>query len=126
MMSWAGLLFFILLVPFVMMVDGYWMKTNPPKEIHAAAGSRTSLSVKNEDTWMFANTRLGELWMIWGFILFVLTIAAMCFCLGKGLSVIELFAAVIILLQLIVMLIPIFVTEADLKKKFDENGSRRS
>lgn len=51
-----------LLVPVTMIVSGRIMWKHPPKNINGLMGYRTSRSMKNMDTWLFAHDYCGRLW----------------------------------------------------------------
>lgn len=58
-----------MLVPVTMLVLGYLFKgIHFPKDVNALCGYRTSMSMKNEKTWKFANAYWGKIcWRIgWG------------------------------------------------------------
>ena len=44
-----------LLMPSIMVIAGYCMYKNPPKEINGLIGYRTAMSEKNKDTWAVAH-----------------------------------------------------------------------
>ena len=49
-----------LLMPSIMVIAGYCMYKNPPKEINGLIGYRTAMSEKNKDTWAFAHDCCGN------------------------------------------------------------------
>ena len=51
---WIYMLIMDLLVPVTLIGFGKYFKTKAPKEINAVFGYRTSMSMKNRDTWEFA------------------------------------------------------------------------
>ena len=63
-----------LLMPLIMLIGGYCMYKNPPKEINGLVGYRTTMSKKNKDTWKFAHDYCGRLWIKLGLILLFPTI----------------------------------------------------
>ena len=65
-----------LLMPSIMVIAGYCMYKNPPKEINGLIGYRTAMSEKNKDTWAFAHDCCGKLWIKSGIILLVPTVLA--------------------------------------------------
>ena len=52
-----------LLMPLIMLIGGYCIYKNPPKEINGLVGYRTTMSKKNKDTWTFAHDYCGRLWI---------------------------------------------------------------
>lgn len=51
-----------ILIPIIMIIAGYMMYKNPPKEINCIIGYRTRRSMKNKDSWKFAHDYGGRLW----------------------------------------------------------------
>ena len=68
---WLFVLAFDLLLPVVMIFFGREFMKNPPKEINPGYGYRTAMSSKNQDTWDFAQRKMGEVWYKWGKILLI-------------------------------------------------------
>ena len=56
------LFFCNLLIPVVVIVTGRIMWKHYPKNINGLVGYRTTRSMKNMDTWKFANEHCGRLW----------------------------------------------------------------
>ena len=122
---WIFVLAMDLLVPGVMIGFGKEFQKNPPAEINPGYGYRTAMSSKNQDTWDFAQKRMGEVWHKWGKALLVPSFVPLLFVLGRDVGTVGAVGMVICGVQLIVMLSSIGVTEHALKKNFDKNGKRR-
>ena len=105
-----------LLMPSIMVIAGYCMYKNPPKEINGLIGYRTAMSEKNKDTWAFAHDCCGKLWIKSGIILLVPTVLAQI-PFAKTL--------VIEAVQVLVLIGSVILVEKALKRTFDENGNRR-
>ena len=52
---WIFMLIMDLLLPFTMIGFGRYFTKKAPKEINSVFGYRTSMSMKNKDTWEFAH-----------------------------------------------------------------------
>ena len=122
---WIFVLAMDLLVPGVMIGFGKEFQKNPPAEINPGYGYRTAMSSKNQDTWDFAQKRMGEVWHKWGKALLVPSFVPLLFVLGRDVGTVGAVGMVIFGVQLNVMLSSIGVTEHALKKNFDKNGKRR-
>lgn len=122
---WLFMLAVILLMPLTMIIFGRHFMYNPPKDINGSYGYRTSMSMKSRETWDFAHRYFGKLWFILGLILLPLSAAAMLFLLGKSVGTIGNASIVIMAVQLVFVIFPIFPTEAALKRNFDSNGFPR-
>ena len=62
---------FNLLIPVLMIIFGRIMYKHAPKSINGVYGYRTSMSMKNEDTWKFAHDDCGRLWYKIGLIMLI-------------------------------------------------------
>ena len=50
------------LLPFTMIGFGRYFMKKAPKEINSVFGYRTSMSMKNKDTWEFSHKYCGKVW----------------------------------------------------------------
>lgn len=71
---WIFMLLMNLMIPLTMIGFGRSFMKNTPKEINAVFGYRTSISMKNKDTWEFAHRYCGKLWYVCGLILLPITV----------------------------------------------------
>lgn len=122
---WIYMLIMDLLVPVTLIGFGKYFKTKAPKEINAVFGYRTSMSMKNRDTWEFAHKYCGKIWFICGWILLIVTIVAMIPFFGQGADVVGIVGAVLLGIQMIPLVGSILPTELALRKRFDKSGNRR-
>ena len=123
---WLFVLAFDLLLPVVMIFFGREFMKNPPKEINPGYGYRTAMSSKNQDTWDFAQRKMGEVWYKWGKILLIPSALPLLLVLGRDLATVGTVGAAICLWQLIPMLGSAAVVEWALKKSFDKPGKRKT
>lgn len=123
---WLFMLVTDLLVPAVMIVFGRLFMRRPPHMINYTFGYRTSMSMKNQDTWQFANQYCGKLWLRLGWMLVPLSIIPMLFVISKDIEAIANVGLAVSLLQLVPLVGSIFPTELALKKVFDKNGRRKA
>jgi len=114
----------VLLIPFLMISFGGLFSRSAPKEINSAFGYRTSMSMKNADTWQFAHHYFGKIWRTLGWILIIPSVIPMLFVIGKGNDPVGNMGLIITFLQLIPLILPIFFTEKALRAHFDQNGNR--
>lgn len=115
----------LLLVPLVLLIGGICMYKNPPKEINSCIGYRTTRSMKNMDTWIYAHHLCGKLWIIMGVPLLLITIISMLAFMHASENTLGLIVTILFLLQLATLFISIGAVESSLKKTFDENGIRK-
>ena len=122
---WIFMLCTVLLVPLIMLFFGLYFKNKSPKEINSLFGYRTTMSMKNKDTWEFAHHYCGRLWLVLGMIMLPLSVIPMLFFINQDIDVVGIAGGIIEGIQVVILLISIFPTEKALKKTFDENGNRR-
>jgi len=125
MFFWIFMLVMDLLIPFTMLGFGWYFLKRPPKEINSIFGYRTSMSMKNRDTWMFAHHYCGKLWYVCGLILLPLSVIPMLLVFGAAEDTVEAVGGIVCGLQMIFMIGSIIPTEAALRRTFDRNGRRR-
>ena len=82
---WLMMLGFNLLIPAIMLGAGKLFTKNTPKDINWIIGYRTTMSMKNEDTWAFAHKVAGAFWWKWGWVALVITVVGMLLLLGRWL-----------------------------------------
>lgn len=122
---WIFMLIMDLLLPFTMIGFGRYFMKKAPKEINSVFGYRTSMSMKNKDTWEFAHKMIGKIWFRCGLVLLPLTVIPFLFAMNNDVPTIGKVGTVIIAIQLIPLVGTIIPVEAALKKNFDESGMRR-
>lgn len=122
---WVFMLVADMLVPLTMIGFGWYFSKNAPKEINSVFGYRTTMSMKNRDTWKFANNYCGRLWLRLGIILVPVSVIPMLFVTGESDSSIGTVGTIICVVQLIIIIASIFPVEKALKRTFDEFGNRR-
>lgn len=114
-----------MLIPLTMIGFGKYFMRHAPKEINTVFGYRTSMSMKNKDTWEFAHRYCGRLWYRCGSVLLPVSAAAMLFTVGKSENVTGTVAAIVCTLQIVFLIGSIYPTEKALKQNFDRDGKRR-
>ena len=126
MRFWTYMLIMDLLVPVVLIVIGARWKENPPKEINRLHGYRTSMSMKNKDTWETAHKIYARVSYILGLLMFVPTVSAMWKVITATEDEISMRGNVIAIVQLVVLVLEIIYTEIRMRMLFDKNGNRRN
>lgn len=108
-----------LLIPFIMIGLGTYFYKWGLQTINPIFGYRTNMSMKNKDTWHFAHHYCGKIWLIWGFMMLVVTVIILFFDLLAPLK------TYFVLFQTAILVISIIPVELALKKTFDKKGQRR-
>lgn len=125
MTFWFCMLLVNLMFPTIMLIEGWLFINKPPKRTNYIYGYRTSMSVKNEDTWFVAHATAGAFWVKWGKISLLPALLPHLLVIGQPTDVIGSVSAVVICLLIIPMLAVVPFTEKALKKIFDKNGNRK-
>ena len=125
---WIFMLVMNLLIPLTMIIFGYVYDKRPPKKPKskfAYSGYRTLMSMKNEETWEYAQRFFGKLWFRSGIVLGVISIIPLLFFMGKDKDTVGFAGMIICYVQLVVMLLPVIPTELALRRRFDRYGNRK-
>ena len=128
MKFWIFMLVMNLLIPLTMIIFGYIYNKKPPqkpKSKFAYSGYRTSMSMKNEETWEYANRFFGKLWFRFGIPVGVISIIAFIFFIGKDKDTVGFAGMIICYVQLVAMLLQVIPTEISLRRRFDKYGNRK-
>ncbi len=121
---WIFMFVMVLLTPFTMIIFGNKMSKTPKGDINKVSGYRTSRSMKNQDTWIFAQKLAGKIWLICGSIILAPSIIAMIAVYNKTTDIVGMIGGATVFLQGIIMVSPFILVENALKKNFDENGNK--
>jgi len=116
---------FNLLIPAIMLGSGKLFLKKAPKDINWIFGYRTTMSMKNEDTWDFAHKVAGAFWLKWGWITLAVTVVTMLLILNKSDEVISIVGCIILFAQMIPLITVIPHTEKALRNTFDKDGNRK-
>jgi uncharacterized membrane protein len=114
-----------MLIPLIMIVFGWLFQHGFPKSRSSFLGYRTTMSMKNDDTWRFAHEYCGRIWLITGLILFAVTSVFMVLTMNSDESLKSLISGLLIILYVIPLLVSVILTEKALEKTFDTRGKRK-
>lgn len=114
-----------LLIPLIMMVLGWLFLHGFPKDRNSLIGYRTTLSMKNDDTWRFAHQYCGRLWLIMGLILFAVTTVFLVLSMNMAEETRAFVSGILMMIYVVPLLASVAATENALKKTFDTRGKRR-
>ncbi len=124
-MGFWFLFIYNLFIPMLMILIGKRFYNKPPKEINSIIGYRTTRSMKNQQTWVFANTYMGKLWWQVGLVLIILTVLVQLPFIHSDFDKLGILSCVIIVVQSLFMLLPIIFVEKALKENFNKDGTPR-
>lgn len=122
---WLFTLICDLLIPCIMIGLGSYFSKKAPKKINMTFGYRTSMSMKNRETWEFAHKYIGKLWFWLGFTVLVPSVAVLLVAFGEEVETVGNIGIVVCIVQLAVLIASIIPTEIALKKTFDQSGRRK-
>ena len=123
--TWVSLLVVNLLIPAVMIGFGRMMEKKPPKKVNGFYGYRTSRSMKNQDTWDFAQRYMGKVWWKWGWIMLPPVVLAQALTLlCPTVNAMCSWSLVPMTAELVVLMASISPVERALKQNFDGNGNK--
>lgn len=123
---WIFMLCCDLLLPLMLIGFGQWFIRRPPEKINVVFGYRTTMSMKNQDTWTAAQRYCGHFFYKSGMIALPVTIVILLFVLGKSEAVIGDVGGTVCILQLGMLIGAIVYTEYALHREFDKSGRKRN
>lgn len=124
MIYWIFLLICNMLIPLIMIIFGNIFANNFPKKINSIYGYRTTMSMKNEETWEFAHNLCGKIWKKTGIIMALPSLLLTLFSFQIIDDMQGVICLVLITIQTVALICSIFPVEKELKKNFDSNGHR--
>ena len=104
------LFFCNLLIPVVVIVTGRIMWKHYPKNINGLVGYRTTRSMKNMDTWKFANEHCGRLWYKMGLFMLAFSVLISVLLLRTNDNTYSMISLIFVLLQCIILIVSIIPT----------------
>ncbi|MBP3312195.1 MAG: SdpI family protein [Butyricicoccus sp.] len=122
---WIIMLLLELLLPLVMLFADRMFEIPASGKVNHLYGYRTPMSMKNADTWQFANRYCARLWTKCGRIMLPASALVMLCVFGRDTDTVGTVGTVLCLVQIVPLLSSIFVVESALKRTFDKNGNRR-
>ena len=114
-----------LLVPVIVIITGRMMWKHYPKNVNGLIGYRTTLSMRNIDTWKFANEYCGRLWYRIGILMLIFSIIICLLFFKASYNTAFMASLILIAIQCLILVATIFPTENALKREFPEEETRR-
>ena len=122
---WIFMFIINMLIPAMMLGFGWVFLHKAPKTINWGYGYRTTMSMKNQDTWDFAHRYAGKLWFKWGKWLLIISVLAILPLIGQSEDIVGGIGGVWCLIECVPLVYVIVPTERALKQTFDSKGNRR-
>jgi uncharacterized membrane protein len=114
----------MLLIPIVIIVCGY-IFSRITIGVNHVAGYRTTMSMKNDETWKFANGMASRIWIVMGYILLGLSCVIFGILYFTDQDALDGAAFTMVIIQTLLIILSIIPVEKALKKNFDRDGNRR-
>ncbi len=118
---WITYLVLFLFLSLLYIGIGALMYKYPPKQVNYILGYRTTMSMKNEETWKFANVYWAKTFFIDGLILLAPSIIIPIVC--KESIHLDAIATSFSFILILAIIPTILLTEKALRKKFDKDGN---
>lgn len=106
---WIFMLAMDLLIPLTMIGFGRCFMKTAPKEINPVFGYRTTMSMKNKDTWIFAHRYCGKIWYAGGLVMLPVSLVVMLPVIGKAEDIVGTVGGVLCGAQIIPLISSIFL-----------------
>lgn len=125
MAFWFFMLVCDLIIPCVIIWFGRQFLRYPPERINKTFGYRTTMSMKNQDTWAFAHRLCGKIWFWLGLLLLPLSGLALLPFWRQDIQAMGMAGGLVCLGQLLVMMCSAIPVELALRANFDPSGRRK-
>ncbi len=122
---WFFMLLSVLLIPGMLLLFGWMFRAHAPQTMNYVFGYRTRRSMRNADTWQFAQAEFARLSWRWGLVELPVGILAMLPLLGKNTGLVGVAGSILCGVFCIPIFVIIWQVEHALKASFDENGKRK-
>lgn len=122
---WLFILAMEMLIPGSMVLLGRSFANNPPGEINSGYGYRTARSMRNRETWEFAQRYSGRFWVRAGRPVLAVSLVWMALLFGREVDTVAHLGLLLTGLQMVPFLAVIPATERALKQEFDDFGRKR-
>jgi len=123
---WLFMLIMVMFIPLTMIMWGRLFMKKAPRTINYIYGYRTTMSMKNTDTWNFAHKHCGMIWYYVGVILLPLSIMVMLFYIGNEIRTVGTIGGIVVGIQALILIVSTFPTSIALHKQFDKDGRRKN
>lgn len=122
MIFWVYMFVMDLLIPATMIGFGKLFMKRAPRDINYVFGYRSSMSMKNRDTWEFAHKYAGKIWYRGGLAVLPVSVVVMLCVIGRDSDTVGTVGGILCGVQMVPLIAVIPLTEIALRKKFDKNG----
>lgn len=110
-----------LLVPIAFLICGWIMRKQAPEKINGLVGYRSRRSMKNVETWKFANEYCGRLWWRIGWVMFLFSGLVQIPFMHSSEDTIGIMGGILCTVQTVLLIGSVIPTEIALKRRFAED-----
>lgn len=114
-----------MLVPATFIIFGRVMWRQTPQKINRHVGYQSNRSMKNLETWKFANEHCGRLWWRIGWVMLPLSVLVHIPFIHASTDTIGTVGGILCAVQSLFLIISAIPTEAALRRTFTEDGEYR-
>lgn len=114
-----------IIYPFIMIICGGLLWKHYPKKPNSIIGYRTSRSMKNDETWAFAQVDCGKRMFKVGIILLLPFVLCQLPFINVDKKILTALELVFLVVGLTVIIVTAFITEKRLKQSFTDEGQRK-
>lgn len=125
MAIWLFMFIIDMCMPLIMFVSSFWYMAGGPKSVNNICGYRTKMSMLNDDTWLFAHTSCGKLWLAFGSALLAVCIVMFIILYSSDTMPVVIAGVILFVIETAVLSYTIYAVEKRLKKTFSEDGYRK-
>ncbi len=118
------MLIVVSVIPLTLIIAGYLETYHYPKR-NWFVGYRSNMSTKNDETWAYANSECGKKMYKAGIVMLPISILIILLIYLISGDISEMPAMYIDICQIVIMIVLIVITEIDLRKVFNKDGTRK-
>jgi len=122
---WGIILLVVCVMSATMIGFGLYFSIAGPKKINYVFGYRTPMSMKNIETWKFANTCSGRYMWRTGAVLLIGSLIALFAVMNASDTTIRTVGIIIIITHAVMIFCTILLTEIALRRYFDREGNQK-
>lgn len=125
MWFWWFMFFCDMLIPVTFIICGRVMWRQTSKKINRWVGYHSGRSMRNPETWKFANEHCGQLWWRIGWVMLPVSALIHVPFLHSSVDTIGTVGGILCTVQSLFLIFSAIPTEVALKRRFTEDGERK-
>ena len=113
-------------ISLIILIGGIFICKYTPRKINSLIGYRSARSMKNMDTWKFANRYCGRLWITVGIPLTAAAVLVHTLLIKKSDEIVSAVGLSFMFVSLALLILSLILTERAIKRNFNDDGSRKN